>query len=136
MNQVKLIERIRAERIAAFKAKENIKKDVLGCLIADSCKEVKEPADSKVLAVIKKFIDGAEEMKAAMPDGSFEEFKAIREIEILSAYRPTQLTELEVRGIIAELEKMDLKGYMAHFKTTYEGTYDGKMVSTIAKEFV
>lgn len=133
---MKLIEQVRADRIAAFKAKANIKKNILGCLIADSCKEVKEPEDVKVLAIIKKFIENAEEMKAASPDGSFEEYKAIQEIEILSVYRPTQLTDLEVRGIIAELEKMDLKGYMAHFKTTYAGTYDGKMVSTIAKEFV
>jgi len=131
-----LIEQVRADRITAFKAKQNIKKDVLGCLIADSCKEVKEPADSKVLAVIKKFIDGAEEMKAASPDGSFEEFKAIQEIEILSAYRPKQLTDLEVRGIIADLEKMDLKGYMGHFKANYEGLYDGKMVRGIAEEFI
>jgi uncharacterized protein YqeY len=131
---VKLIEQIKADRMVAFKNQEHIKKNILGCLIAESSKESKDPSDEKILSTIKKFIDGSKEIQAATSEGSNEFFQAVREEEILSEYRPSQLTEDEVRVIIKHLGEMDLKGIMAHFKTYHAGQYDGKMVSTIVKE--
>ena len=140
---MKLIEQIRADRMAAYKAKENIKKDVLGCLISDSCKESKEPEDEKVLATIKKFIDGANDVIKHADQRDYEKYKAEQEIIILSAYRPAQLTEDEIR----ELSKNFISGKLdifsnlvgnlqSYFKHNYAGRYDGAVVSKIAKELL
>lgn len=133
---MKLIEKIRADRIIAFKAKENIKKNLLGCLIADSCKEDKEPDDIKVLAMIKKFIEGAELVIKNSKDGDFEHYKASMEIDILKTYRPCQLSEEDIRGLVnlCIAEGYDLGKTMKHFKDKFNNQYDAALVSKIAKE--
>lgn len=132
-----LIEQIRKDRMAAYKSKENIKKDVLGCLISESCKEAKEPDDKKVLAVIKKFIEGAEEIKAVTDAKEYEFYKANMEIEVLSAYRPSQLNEQEMKDIIAvrvDSGDNNLGAIMKFFKVHYENQYDGNLLSSLVKE--
>ena len=135
-----LIDDIRKDRMVAFKAKENIKKDVLGCLIADSCKETKEPEDAKVLAMIKKFIDGANEVIEHAKDGSFEHYKATMEIDILTAYRPKQMAEPDIRALIVTIKEdisdVNLGAVMKYFKDNYLGQYDGALVSKCAKEIL
>lgn len=136
---MKLIEQIRADRMVAFKAKENIKKNILGCLISESCKENKEPADEVVLAKIKKFIEGAKEIQEVSEVGSYDYFQANVEIEVLDQYRPKQMTEDEVRTEITAcllLSGKNLPQIMQFFKNNLAGRYDGKMVSTIAKELL
>jgi len=136
-----LFEMIKADRMIAYKAKENIKKDVLGCLIGDATKDTKEPDNVKVLATIKKFIDGANEVIKYAEKGSFEEYKAQEEIKILSAYRPPQLSETDIK-IIAEnfiAGKLDIYSNLvgnlqSFFKQNYSGQYDGALVSKVAKE--
>jgi uncharacterized protein YqeY len=140
---MKLIEQIRADRMVAFKAKENIKKNILGCLISESCKENKEPEDVKVLAVIKKFIENAKEIQDAADEKAYEFFQATQEIDILETYRPKQLTAEEIRNIIkiqndnlkeACGEEISMPSIMKYFKTNYDNQYDGKLLSQIAKE--
>jgi uncharacterized protein YqeY len=136
---MKLIERIRADRIAAFKAKENIKKNVLGCLIADACKENKEPDDLKVLAVIKKFIEEAEFVKEKVDHNDYEYYKADMEVTILQGYKPAQLLDTEVRAIVWNCIKhggMDMGKTMKFFKENHTNMYDGKKLSEIVKELL
>ena len=137
-----LIDTIRADRMAAYKAKgeakENIKKNVLGCLIADSCKEDKEPSDQKVLATIKKFIEGAELVIEHAEAGSYEAYQAGIEIEILSTYRPAQMDEAEISLVVAACVLTGCVGVgpiMKHFKQHFDGRYDAKLVSTIASQY-
>ena len=63
-----LFEKLKNDRITAFKLKENIKKDLLGCVIGESSKDNKNPEDSKVISVIKKFIDNAKMILDNKPD--------------------------------------------------------------------
>jgi uncharacterized protein YqeY len=135
-----LIEQIRKERMIAYKEKNNIKKDVLGCLISESCKEAKEPDDKKVLAVIKKFIEGAEEIKRVTDSKEYEFYKANMEITILDSYRPVQLTEHEIKVEITNLfvstSEAKLGDVMSYFKTNYADRYDGGLVSRLVKEYL
>ena len=135
---MKLIDQIRADRIVAFKAKENIRKNLLGCLIADACKETKEPEDTKVLAIIKKFIDNAQFVISKTSEKDYEFYQASQEIDILEGYRPSQLTEPELRIVISDyLVTLDVKAslgeVMKYLKQEYEGRYDGKVASNLLK---
>jgi uncharacterized protein YqeY len=134
---MKLVEQIRADRIVAFKAKHNIKKNLLGCLIADACKEDKEPEDQKVLAVIKKFIENAQFVCEKCDEKEYEFYQATQEIEILEAYRPAQMSEEELRVVISkyldETKNFKMGDVMKHLKQDYEGTYDGKLASHLLK---
>lgn len=136
---MKLIEKVRADRMIAFKAKENIKKNLLGCLISDSTKIDKEPSDEFVLSIIKKFIDNAKFVIEQTKDGDYENYQANQEIEILEKYRPKQLSEVEIRTLIEGLVisgSQNMKTIMETFKGAYPGQYDGKLVSQIAKEMI
>jgi uncharacterized protein YqeY len=137
-----LIDDIRKDRIVAFKAKENIKKDILGCLIADSCKEVKEPDDTKVLSIVKKFIENAEEVMKQVPESDYSFYKASMEIDILKEYRPKQLTENEILDIMFIVQNGDGSGnapeitfpqWMKYFKENYLNQYDGAVLSKVVK---
>lgn len=118
--------------------------------------------DEEVVATIKKFIKNAELTSAALDD-KFEkrmgfpkndsktrileeanrlfmeeivpQMRAIeREISILNDYLPSQLEEATIRGIIAESAFSTMGDVMKYFKEHYTGRYDGKLVSSIAKE--
>jgi uncharacterized protein YqeY len=136
---MKLIERIKQDRMLSFKAKERIKMNVLGCLIADACKENKEPEDAKVLAIIKKFIEEAEFVKEKVDHNDFEYYKADMEITILQGYKPAQLLDTELRAIVWNCIKengMDMGKTMKYFKESYSNQYSGKRLSEIVKEIL
>lgn len=131
-----LIGKIKEDRIIAFKTKENIKKNLLGCLIADSTKIDKEPTDEFVLSIIKKFIDNANFVISKTEDGVYENYQAKEEILILEVYRPQQLSDLQIRILIDNVICKDMKSIMTYFKENYPSQYDGKLVSSIAKEMI
>jgi uncharacterized protein YqeY len=135
---MKLIDKLKEDRIQAFKTKESIKKNILGCLISDSTKQDKQPDDSVVYALIKKYIENCQLVIEKSEIGSSSFFQASMEIDILESYQPEQLTEEDIRVIITNhLELgMDFSGIMKEFKRSYPNQYDGKLVSTIAKEMI
>lgn len=132
---MKLIETLRADRIQAFKTKERIKLNLLGCVVTEACKEVKEPEDSKVLQTIKKFIDNAKFNIETIDPKEYEHYKATIELEILEGYRPKQMTEKDIESIILlkKAEFDNIKSMMQYFKVNYTGQYDGKLVSDLVK---
>lgn len=60
-----------------------------------------------------------------------------REIEILSAYKPSQLTDGELQETISNFRAANpganIGQIMAHLKANYAGRYDGKRASELAK---
>jgi uncharacterized protein YqeY len=56
-------------------------------------------------------------------------------MELLNKYLPKQLSEDEIRAIIASLEDKKIPSVMKHFKANYQGQVDNSLVSKIAKEF-
>jgi uncharacterized protein YqeY len=55
------------------------------------------------------------------------------QINFISKFLPKQLTEEEIRNIIASLEDKSMPSIMKHFKTNYQGQCDMGLVSKIAK---
>ena len=54
----------------------------------------------------------------------------------LSQFIPKQLTEDELRAIIVEMDASHLGEIMQKLKANYDGIYDGKLASTIARDIL
>lgn len=63
-----------------------------------------------------------------------EELKA--ENEVLEAFLPTQMSEESIKAILMEKNFATMGECMKYFKKTYEGVYDGSLVSSIYKKLV
>jgi uncharacterized protein YqeY len=139
-----LIDTIREDRLKALKAKDEKKKNLLGVLIADACKDNKQPDDTTVIRFVKKFIENARENLRVLEKGggsSSVREDTQREIDILMQYLPSQLTGDSLAAAIRrvlELESIEplpsnmgkvMKALGAH----YAGSYDGKEASELVK---
>jgi len=101
-------EEIQRDYIAAFKAKETMKKDVLGLLKGAiqnaEINNKEELNDDEILSIIEKQIkmrkDGVVEFEKAGRQNLADQYN--EEIKILEKYMPEQLTEEEINKIIDE----------------------------------
>ena len=101
-------EEIQRDYIAAFKAKETMKKDVLGLLKGAiqnaEINKKEELTDEEILSIIEKQIkmrkDGVVEFEKAGRQNLADQYN--EEIKILEKYMPEQLTEEEINKIIDE----------------------------------
>jgi len=57
----------------------------------------------------------------------------VEEIEYLQSLLPKQLDESDIRTIISTNKLSNIKDVMSYFKANYNGQYDSKLLSTIAK---
>ena len=53
--------------------------------------------------------------------------------EVLSSYLPKQLSEQEIRDIIASLDDKSVPNVMKHFKMNYAGQVDMSLVNSILR---
>jgi uncharacterized protein YqeY len=145
-----LFAQIKADQLAARKAKEGITATLLTTLIGeltavgknDSNREV---TDADVVKLVKKFLDGVNETIKLMPDASNVDGSADRyvnllhEQSILTAYMPQQMDEaaltVAVKAIVLE-QGPNMGKVMAALKAMYAGKYDGGMASKIVKSLV
>lgn len=145
-----LKEKICADFISAFKAKETLKKDTLGVLKtriteAEKLYKVTELEDKDVLDVIQSMIKRHEQTIALYKGASIrlDSIEDNMEIEIeqkniLMQYMPSQLSEEEITAILGAILKENpntpqnkLRGLvMTHFKNNYNGRYDAKVLSS------
>lgn len=139
-----LIDMIREDRIKALKAKDEKKKSLLGVLIADACKDEKQPDDLSVVRFVKKFIENAKENLQALEKGGAAaagKEDAQREIDILTEYLPSQLTGDAlidaIRKIMAaegiDLQPSNMGKVMKALTAQHAGCYDGKEASELVK---
>jgi len=93
--------------------------------------------DNEVLRIIQKTIKELEEEKLAFEKAErAEKVEVLKaQMELLNKYLPKQLSEDEIRAIIASLEDKKIPSVMKHFKANYQGQVDNSLVSKIAKEF-
>ena len=129
-----LIDKLKSDRITAMKDKYDIKKNLLGCVIAEASKKDKTPSDETVISFVKKFIDNA---KFNIEKAVADEMKvklAQEEIKILEEYLPRQISKEELINIFTFCcTDMNVGQKMKYLKDTYPGMYDGKLASDIAK---
>ena len=128
-------EKISQDFITAFKNRETEKKNFLGLIKSTIDNESKsgkgELDDDAVLRILSKFEKNILEVLSESQDQSLTESATI-ELNIVKAYMPTKLTEVEIKS---EIEKAiagganNIGGIMSWFK---DKQADKKMVSNIA----
>ena len=93
--------------------------------------------DNETLRIIQKTIKELEEEKLAFEKAErAEKVEVLKaQMELLNKYLPKQLSEDEIRTIIASLEDKKIPSVMKYFKANYQGQVDNSLVSKIAKEF-
>lgn len=154
-----LLDDLKADQLAARKASDRLKADLLTTLIGEATqitteefkRGVTEVTDDKVGATVAKFLKNtkltlenlaAERARLAASGGEMakvdERTKAAEtELAILSSYGPKPMTEAELRAAIddfrAKTPDANVGAIMAHLKANFGGRYDGKMASALAR---
>ena len=132
-----IFDNLKKDVIKAMKSGETLKRDLLRTLCGDCSKMTKEPDDAACIATIKSFLKKIDnEVLPHLEEHSTSWDKAMNEKIILESYLPKQLDEAAIRTILDPFKGKGLGVAMKHFKDNYEGQYDGKLVSTLAREIV
>jgi len=143
--KMSLYQKLCSDLITARVNGASITKSVLSCVIADAvklaCVKVKrDPTDDECISVIKKAKVGQESILAlGLKVSAGARQQAYDEIEILDNYLPTTLTEDALRAEIKEYcgsATRSLGDVMGYLKRVFPNQYDGKLATTIAREFI
>jgi uncharacterized protein YqeY len=138
-----LIDRIRAEHVAARKERDMVKSQLLGTVIGEISKVEKAPGakpltDEDVIKVVRKFVESAKEVVAVVKDDTAPAVAVAKtEITILESYLPQMMTEAELTTAIDALKAggaANMGAIMSGLKAQYGGRYDGKLASDLAKK--
>lgn len=150
-----LLTTIKAKQLEARKSRDALSSSLLTTLLGEAAMPGKndgnrESTDAEVVATIKKFIKNAQEVvKATEPQDNIQAASRCRdakiEITILESFLPQQLTEVELRKIIADgleqlaksgLEPAPMGWMMGKLKQEFTGRYDGGLASKLIKEAI
>jgi uncharacterized protein len=141
-----LVNQIRSDMMSARKTDDAVAKSLLVTLYAETVRVGKdkrngETTDDEAVTMIKKFATNCEETQRLLEARGQSATVQRRELEILRAYLPEQLSrdELEqsIHTIVAELPEKSAKvmgKVMAELKARHGSTYDGKLASELVKE--
>jgi uncharacterized protein len=135
-----LIETIRVDRLQAMKARNELKKNLLGTLYAAATKETKTPGDAAVLKTIRSFLKSVEETMALLEGKGLDAGPQRAEKAILEGYLPKILSEAELRAsveeIVARLPERSPKAMgqvMATLKARHGEALDGRSASALVR---
>jgi len=145
-----LKQHIQTELSEAMKAKDEIKVSVLRMLKASIMKfevegERKEATDDDIMKLIQREIKSRRDSVEQFKNGNrFEMAKAEeKEIEVLMAYMPAQLSEEEISKIVKEVieevgakQKSDMGRVMGALMPKVQGQADGTLVSKIVNSLL
>jgi uncharacterized protein YqeY len=135
-----LIETIRDDRLQAMKARDELKKNLLGTLYAAATKETKAPDDAAVLKTIRSFLKSVEETVGLLEGRGLDASRPQAEKAILEAYLPRTLPEAELRAsvdeIVARLPERSPRAMgqvMAALKARHGEALDSRAASALVK---
>jgi uncharacterized protein YqeY len=130
---MQIIDKIKADFMTAYKAKDMIKKDFLGLLKSEVTKDDKNPEDTVIVAKIKSMIKNAASTNSLSED----------ELKWMNEYLPIQYSEADLSTIIelaindtGASTMKDMGKIMTYLKNSHNGRYDGKMASTLIKKLL
>jgi uncharacterized protein YqeY len=142
-----LVEQIKIDSLSARKAKSELKATLLTTLYSEVVNVGKnngnrDTTDTEAVAVIKKFLKGVDETLNFLGEKvDPRRDVALVEKAILEAYLPKQMSESELKIVIADLigvlpEKnpKQMGVLMKQLKERYDGQYDGQLASKMIKE--
>lgn len=126
-----LIDQIKADQLAARKARDTLHASLLTTLLGEVGIVAKnagrtDATDEEVIATVKKFIKNNE----SIPDGA-RNVTHDAELHTLEEYLPKQLTRDELVAIKATGTFANKGEWMKHLKENYAGRYDGKLASEV-----
>lgn len=98
-----LIDRLRAERLAAIKARDERRKNLLGTLVAAATKDAKEPDDETVVRTLRAFRKSLEETVSLLEERGRDAAGQRAELAILEDYLPRPLDEAALEASIEEI---------------------------------
>jgi uncharacterized protein YqeY len=127
---MKLIEKISADFMTAYKAKNLEKKNFLGVVKTEITKESKEPTDQFIIDKIRSMIKTAADTNSLSTD----------ELETLNGYIPQQMGEADLKKLLEDFvnstESVNIGSIMKHFNQNYKGLVDNKMLQKLSKEML
>lgn len=141
--------RIQSDLVAAMKAKDSIRLASVRAIktaitVAKTAPGApSELTDGDIQKIIQKLVkqrkDSAEQYIAAGRQELAD--NELAEMSVMEGYLPKQLSEQDIRNVIANLKassntSCNMGIIMKYFKENYSGQYDGKTVSIIAKELL
>lgn len=127
-----LIETVASKRLDARKGKRVIEATILTTLVGEldtqSKKTGKPITDDVVIAAVKKLIkSNSEALKVQAQE------KLVEENRILESLLPAQMSEDEIRRIIAEQNLQGVPAVMQFLNSNYSGQFDKALASSIAR---
>lgn len=129
-----LIEKIGADFMTAFKAREMEKKNFLGLVKSTLTEKTKEPSDDEVIALLKSMIKKHDKSLNEYGQGTLSD----DEVKIIEGYLPEQYSEETITDIVKEIvenaSKKDVGFIMGMFQKDHKGKADNKLVSKIIRE--
>jgi uncharacterized protein len=137
-----LADRVKQDLTGAMKAREKDRVGALRLVLSELQKAAKDGSDDE-LAVLRRERKRRHESAAAFRDGGRPELAAAEESEaaIIEAYLPAELSDDELRAIVAEAvaetgatSPRDMGQVMKASMARVDGRADGKRVSALAQE--
>lgn len=138
-----LKERISREYVDAFKARNTIKKNLLGVIKAEITTQeknsnVSDLSDENVLKIIKKVSKNINETLSQADNAESRE-----ELVIVEEFLPKQMSEAEVEAEVTKIisetgasSPSDMGKVMGGFNAKFAGKADNKTVSIIVKKLL
>ncbi len=99
----------------------------------------REPNDQDVLKVVRSFLKGVNENLELAAKGKLsddEKARAEFEKQVLESYLPEQLSADAIKKILQEAGVKNIGEAMKLLKEKYDGQYDGKLASSVARELL
>lgn len=128
-----LVEKITKERITALKSKDSVKLKILSTLLGEVQTKAKRSGsiidDGLIIQTCKKFIEANNDVIKV--SGVTNKIKA--ENVILESFLPKQLTDEELKYIVATCGAIDIKEAMAYLKKKHPGQYNGRDAARIVR---
>jgi len=136
-----LIDKVKADQLAARKARDQVAASLLTTLIGELTTVAKNagreyPTDEEVTAVIRKFLKSNTELQTHLIDVAMLATAKIEAL-LLSSFLPKQMSEDELREAVKAIVAdgaSNVGAVMGQLKAKHTGLYDGKLASTIIKE--
>ena len=141
---MKLKEKINADYMTAFRAKNTTAKNLLSVIkgeiqTTEKNTGVENMSDEDVMKILKKTVKSLKETNASFPSAQTAE-----ELFIAEAYLPTQMSEEDVRTAVDEiiasmrttLTVKEMGKVMGLASQRLSGKADGKLIAQLVKEML
>lgn len=133
-----MYENVRKTNLEARKQKNVLVSETTSLIISEAKKiaidsgDREHPTDEQVIQAISRIKKGVDETLKFVTGEARE--KSEKELEILVSFLPKQLEKSDILEIIKTQNLSGIKEIMQFFTMNFKGQYDGKLLSSIAKE--